>query len=224
MRFGAPGRAGRHTAAAGLALVAAVGLLSLLSGATTLSGWYAAQPVGSGALGAGSVTLQPVGDGPALQLLSRQPAGSRQFVSGTTCPAPGGFTECRDVSATFGQEALVPGDTVVVTRRVRLEAAGTNLEGTLTVDARSLVPASASPLNNAAQVSTEVTGPAGTTTPLTGGQGAFPVDVAAGRGTGTWTIRSTIAIPADDHGTPWGDRLRGQVLDLDAVQVGFDQT
>ena len=161
---------------------------------------------------------------PTVQLLSRQPAGSRTFTSTTNCTVPSGYVQCRVVSTTLAQERLIVGDTVRVAQSATLTATGTNLRGDVTVDARNVVVPGTSALSAAASVTTTVTRPGGATSTLTGGQGAFGVNVSTGAGVGTYSVVSDVAVPPANSGSRWGTSLRGQVLDLDTLTISFVQT
>lgn len=200
-----------------------LGVVLLTGGAGTHARWSDSEGVGSGSLSAGSADLTL--DSPAsVQLLSSQPSGSRTYVSGQSCPVPTGYQQCRVVTTTLPEERLIVGDTVRVAQSATLNATGTNLRGTVTVDTRQVVRAGTSALSAAATVTSTVTTPGGSTTALTGGQGSFPVNVANNTGVGTYRVSADVNIPAANGGSRWATALRGQPLDLDTVSVSFVQT
>lgn len=206
-----------------MVVATAVGMVLLSSGAGTYARWSDSETVTGGSVTAGSVDLT-LDAAPTLQLLSRQPSGSRIFVSSQTCTVPAGFVQCRVVSSTLGQEALIVGDVVRIRQSATLVASGNNLRGEVTVDARQVVIAGSSAFSGAAIVTASATTPAGTTSMLTGGQGSFPVDVATGVGVGTYSVAADISVPAANGGSRWGTSLRGQTLDLGSLSLSFVQT
>lgn len=201
----------------------ALAMVLLTGGVGTYARWSDSEGVGGGSLSAGSADLT-LDAAATLQLLSRQPSGSRTYVSTQPCPVPTGYQQCRVVTTTLPQERLIVGDTVRVAQPATLNATGTNLRGNVTVDTRRVVTAGTSALSAAATVTSTVTTPGGTTTALTGGQGSFPVNVANGTGVGTYTVSADVNIPAANGGSRWGTALRGQPLDLDTISLSFVQT
>src|SRR5699024_5062964 len=123
-----------------------------------------------------------------VELHSRQPAGSRTYASTGTCTPDNGFTQCRIITGTVAQEALISGDRVVVIERARLTATGANLEGDLDIEVTSLTAGAGTAFAGSATTTTTITPPSGAS--ITSANASFPVSVAAGEGIGTYTVRS----------------------------------
>lgn len=197
-------------------------MLLLTVAGPTWASWWDRVEAPTGGFSSGSVNLAPTTP-LAVQLLSRQPVASRTYASGTTCTVPSGYVECRVVTTTLPQERLIPGDTVRLQQQVTLAAQGSNLTGVVRVDAREVTLPAASALSAAASVSTRVTPPGGTATPITGGVGEFPVVVGQGSGVGTYAVVADVVIPASGASGRWGTALRDQPLVLGTLQYGFEQ-
>lgn len=220
----APGGSGDgspRVVASVVACVVALGLLS--SGTGTWARWADETRVSLPPVGSGTARLVQ-SEEPVLQLLSRQPTGSRSYVSSRTCPTSGDVVECRVVSSTLGAERLVPGDEIRITQPVTMAVTGQNLRGLITVDAREFVFTSSSPLSASVDVSTQVRDPAGTLTSLPDHVGEWPVSVADGTGVGSYVVEIDVVIPPADGDTAWGTALRSEVLDLQSLSVAFTQT
>lgn len=145
-----------------------------------------------------------------VELHSRQPSGSRTYASTTSCTPDDGYTECRVITDTIADEALIPGDRVIVTEGVRVAASGTNLTGTFTVEAGPLTSAAVSAFSGSATTTTTVTPPAGSG--RSGQRTSFDVSTASGEGIGSYSVRSVITTPPGNGGARWGTALTGQQL------------
>lgn len=202
-------------------LAVLLGLLLLTSGLGTWSQWRAHDELEPGSVAAGAVGL--ANGGHSVMLLSRQPAGTRTYTSGTTCSAPAPYVECRVITASLGTERLIPGDTIRVTRSITLTGSGDNLKGDLLFDATALLREAASPLGQATTTTVTVTTPAG--------------EVVSGSPTVTRTVRRVVsddfgsyqavadlATPVTNAGARWDSALFDQSLDLGEFTVTFTQT
>lgn len=205
-------------ARAGLAV--ALALVVLTGAGGTSASWVERAEREPGTMSAGGVTVSTTDS--RVELHSRQPSGSRTYASSSTCSADSGFTECRVVTGTIEDEALIPGDRVVVTERASVSAEGDNLTGTLEVRVGPLTSDELSDLSGSATTTTTTTPPSGS--PATGETASFPVSVASGRGIGTFTVRSVITTPPSNSGSSWGTGLTGQQLYDGTVQYTFTQS
>lgn len=213
-----------HRAYAGLgrAALAAALALGVLTGAGGTGASWAAQELRSpGSVRSGGVDIGSASG--SVQLHSRQPVGSRTYASGTSCTPDAGYLECRVITSTTAQEALIPGDRLVVAGQVSLSARGTNLAGTFTVDPGRLTSSTLSAFSGTAQTTTTVTAPGGATSSGTGAV-TLPVSVRDGRGLGTYSVRTVITTPPDNAGTSWGTALQGQQLFSGAYTYTFTQS
>lgn len=189
---------GRRLCAALVA--AALGVVVLSNSAGTWARWVETTSLSAGQISAGSVTLAHT-DTTEVRLLSQQRAGWRTYTSDTHC-APEPYRECRVVTSTLAQEQLIPGDRLVITEKVSLNATGTNLAGTFTVDTRGLL--ADSEFARSATVDIQVAGTSADG-PSEPGRWKYPVNVSTGTGLGTYTVTATIS-------TPPSDRWMGQSL------------
>lgn len=214
-------RSPRRVTGAAACLVGAVVLLT--GGPGTEARFWRHAVVNAGTIETGSVSLS---GSLSIELLSRQPSGSRTWSSPTTCSAGAPYVECRVVTSSLDQERLVPGDLLRITRTLTLAGSGDNLAGTLTVDASGVLNRSSSALAQAATVTGSVTGPAGVTTPLTGLTASLPVSRRAmPTGFGAYSVVVMVDTPAatTDGSGRWDTRLRGDTLDLGTVTATFQQ-
>lgn len=208
-----------------MAAVAAalLGVLVLSGNAGTWARWVATDSVDGGTISAGGVDLTRSGAA-EVQLLSRQPANWRTWAPGssTTCPVPSGYTECRVITNTLAEEKLISGDRIVVRDAVTLTASGTNLRGTMRLDATALRAATAFGQSATVEVQSARTGG----TPGDGGASfTYPVDVSTGTGLGQYSVTATITTPpAPAGGGSWGTQHVGQALLSDnAITYTFVQ-
>lgn len=209
---------GRAAAAA----AAGAALLALTGAGGTGASWTVEATRHPGALRSGGIDLTT--GTPSVRLHSRQPVDSRTYGSSTSCTPDAGYVECRDITTTIGQEALVPGDRVVLTQQVTLTGRGTNLAGTFRVDPGTLTSSTLSGFSGAAQTTTSVTTPGGGTTSGTGAVDV-PVSGAGGQGLGTYTVRSVVTTPpARTDGTAWAQAFQGQQLYAGALTYTFTQS
>lgn len=208
------GRLTRAVAAVALALVVLTGTGS--TGAT----WVERVQREPGTVTAGGVSVTPGVQ--RVELHSRQPSGSRTYASATTCPPDSGYVECRVVTSTVAQEALIPGDRVIVVDRVQVAAEGTNLTGTLAVRVRPLTSAALSAFSGSATTTTTITPPTGTA--VTGDSATFAVSTRTGQGIGGYTVRSVVTTPVSGPGGDWGTALTGQRLYDGSNTYTFTQT
>lgn len=199
---------------------AALGLVVLSGAGGTGASWVERVERDPGTIRSGSVTVTTASS--RVELHSRQPVGSRTYASSSSCRPDQGYTECRDITSTIAQEALIPGDRVVVTERATVAAVGTNLTGTLEVDVGSLTSGALSAYSGSARTTTTITPPSGGS--VTGTPASFPVSVASGQGVGEYTVRSVISTPPSNGGVDWGTALTGQRLYDGAVSYTFTQT
>lgn len=210
-------RARRLLLAAGATALALVALSG--SGGSGAS-W--AEHVGRspGSISSGQVSVTP--DPVRVELHSRQPAGSRTYASTTGCTPDAGYTECRVVTRTVAQEALVPGDRMVLGQRVEVAATGSNLTGEFTVDVSALTSSALSDFSGSGSTTTTVTPPGGDG--RTGRQLSFPVSAAEGMGIGTYAVRTVITTPPSNGGRDWGTALQDQRLYDGHLTYGFIQS
>lgn len=201
-------------------LAAALGLVVLSGAGGTSASWVDTAEREPGTIRSGGVTVTTGSS--QVELHSRQPSGSRTYGSTTSCTPDGGFTECRVITDTVTQEALIPGDRVVVTERASVAADGDNLTGTFEVDVSPLTSGGLSAFSGSATTTTTVTPPSGSA--KTGRSTSFPVDAGSGRGVGTYTARSVITSPATNSGASWGTSLTGQQLYEGTFDYTFTQT
>lgn len=193
----------------------ALAVVTLSSGAGSQAAWHAQARLDPGVIRSGNVSVTATGT--TVQLHSRQPAGSRTFASSRTCAPDAGFVECREIGDTSAEEAVVPGDRVVVTDRANVRASGSNLAGTLEVRV-GLTSAEVSAFSGAAEAATSVTGPGGARKvgPVT----VFPVRVSSGEGVGVYTARTVITTPSAGVGAQY----QGQPLFEGAARFTFTQS
>lgn len=189
-------------------LALALGLVVLTSAGGTGATWAERVEREPGTIRSGGVTLTT--GNPTVLLHSRQPIGARTYGSSTTCAPDSGYTECRVITGSLGQEALIPGDRIVLTERATVSAEGGNLIGTLDVRVRPLTSGALSAFSGSASTATTLTPPTGSA--VSGETGSFPVDVGSGKGVGTYTIRSVMTTPLSNSGADWGTSLTGQKL------------
>lgn len=202
----------RALLAAGLALVVLSG-----TGGTGAS-WSQSVQLEPGSLQAGNLAVTT--DEARVELHSRQPSSSRTYVSTEACTPDTSFTECRVITNTIDDEALIPGDRVVITQKATLAAKGTNLEGTFAIDTGSLTSSATSAFSGSATTTTQVTPPGGNAGTAT----SFPVVAGADQGVGEYTVRSRITTSPTNAGTSWGTQLQGQRLYDGAYTFTFTQT
>lgn len=201
-------------------LAAALGLVVLSGAGGTSASWVERADREPGTVRSGGVTVSTGSS--RVELHSRQPSGSRAYGSTTTCTPDSGYTECRVITGSLGQEALVPGDRVIVTERATVSAEGDNLTGTLDVHVRSLTSGAISAYSGSASTTTTITPPTGG--PVTGETGSFTVDAGSGQGIGIYTVRAVITTPPTSAGSAWGTSLTGQRLYGGDFSYTFTQT
>lgn len=201
-------------------LAAALGLVVLSGAGGTSASWVERVERDPGTIRSGGVTVST--EAHRVELHSRQPSGSRTYASSSSCTPDQGYTECRVVTSTISQEALIPGDRVVVTERATVAAEGNNLTGTLEVDVSSLTSSALSAYSGSATTTTTITPPAGES--VTGSTASFPVSVASDEGIGTYTTRSVITTSPSNSGAMWGQALMGQQLYDGTFSYTFTQT
>lgn len=201
-------------------LAAALGLVVLTGTGGTSASWVERAEREPGTIRSGGVTVTTGSS--RVELHSRQPAGSRTYGSSAACTPDGGYTECRVITGTLSDEALIPGDRVVVTERATVAADGDNLTGTFEVDVSSLTSGGLSAFSGSATTTTTTTPPSGSAE--TGETVSFPVSVASGQGVGSYTVRSVITTPPSNSGSSWGTSLTGQQLYDGTFSYTFTQT
>ena len=198
----------------------ALGLLVLTGAGGTGASWVDRVEREPGTVTAGGVSVTPGAQ--RVELHSRQPAGSRTYAASTTCTPATGYTECRVITTTVTQEALIPGDRVVVVDRASVTARGTNLTGTLDVRVRPLTSSALSAFSGTATATTTITPPTGS--PVTGETGSFPVSRSTGAGLGDYSVRTVITTPPSGPTGEWGTALTGQRLYDGAYTYTFTQS
>lgn len=211
----------RPSARAVRAVVAGLVALLLLTGTgAARAGWFDEVSTGEGArLASGQVQLTQTTT--VIDLLSRQPAGSRTYTSSRGCTVPSGWVECRVITDSVTSERLVVGDRLRMRQDFTFGASGTNLTGTLTFDT-SRIPADppAGP-QSGITVTSSVRGPvacSGTETVLT-----CPVDLARDQGPGTYQVFVDVVTPPTDGQARWDTRVLDQRISLGAVRATFEQ-
>lgn len=209
------GRLGRAALATGLALV----LLSGAGGTSAL--WTTHTELEPGNIHAGGVSVTVDDDASLVELHSRQPVSSRTYASSTACtPSSGDYKECRVITGTIANEALIPGDRIVITEKVTLAAQGSNLKGTFGVSVGALTDGDLSAFSGSAATVTTITPPVGSPGTTT----SFPIVAQSNQGLGTYTIRSSITTPLKHGAAGWGTALQGQQLYEGAHTFTFTQT
>lgn len=198
----------------------ALGLLVLTGAGGTGAIWVERVEREPGTVTAGGVTVTPGAQ--RVELHSRQPVGSRTYAASTSCTAATGYTECRVITDTVTQEALIPGDRVVVVDRASVAARGANLTGTLDVRVRPLTSSALSAFSGTATATTTITPPTGSA--VTGETGSFPVSRSTGAGLGDYTVRTVITTPPSGPTGEWGTALTGQRLYDGAYTYTFTQS
>lgn len=201
-------------------IAAALGLVVLSGAGGTSASWVKHVEREPGMVRSGGVSVTTGSS--RVELHSRQPIGARTYGSSTTCAPDSGYTECRVITGSLGQEALISGDRVVLTEHATVSAEGDNLTGTLAVRVRPLTSGALSAFSGSASTMTTLTPPTGS--PVSGEAGSFPVDVGSGQGVGTYTIRSVITTPLSNSGANWGTSLTGQKLYDGTFTYTFTQT
>lgn len=203
-------------------LAALLGVLVLTSSLGTWSGWQEQVTHTLGDIQAGSVSMSGTSE---LQLLSRQPVGTRTYLSTASCPATAPYVECRVVTDTLPSERVVPGDTVQLIRTVTLTGEGNNLTGDLVFDAGPLVNQApeSSLLSRSAVVTLGLTRPNGSSVPVSGLISTVSISPTAGQ-FGTYTAVALIQLPVDNAGARWEAALTSQTLDLGTLKTTFSQT
>ena len=106
------GRIGRAVLATGLALVVLTG-----AGGTGAL-WSDSVELEPGSLQAGNLSVTVDEEATSVELQSRQPVGSRTYASTTDCtPSGSDFKQCRVITETIADEALIPGDRIVIAEK-----------------------------------------------------------------------------------------------------------
>lgn len=201
-------------------IAAALGLVVLSGAGGTGASWVERVDRAPGTITSGGVSVTPGTQ--RVELHSRQPAGSRTYASATTCTPDPGYLECRVVTSSVAQEALIPGDRVIVVDRASVAARGTNLRGNLEVRVRPLTSSALSPFSGSATATTTLTPPTGAA--VTGETGNFAVSTKTGLGIGGYTVRTAITTPPSGAAGDWGTALTGQRLYDGAYTYTFTQT
>lgn len=230
-RDGTP--AGRRLAASWKPLVAIGLAVFLLSGGlNTLALWGTTQALGNQNLTAGAFNLTAAS--PVITLNSQITVGQRTYSSGTTCTATAPYTECREVTSTLAAERLVPGDKVTITRQYTVAATGNNMIGKLQVDVSQVLlntgAACPGDLSNdyacAATITASVTNPDNSTTTINSA-GAWkvdrPVNGATGVGVGNYTVTWSMAVPPNNAGADWLEKLMKKTVTFGALNVTLAQ-
>lgn len=195
--------------------------LVVLSGAGgSGASWIERVDRAPGTISSGGVSVTPGTQ--RVELYSRQPVGSRTYASSTTCTPESGYLECRVVTSSVAQEALIPGDRVVVVDRASVAAQGTNLRGTLEVRVRPLTSSALSAFSGSASATTTITPPTGTA--VTGETSSFALSTKTRQGIGEYTVRTVITTPPSGTTGDWGTALTGQRLYDGAYTYTFTQT
>ncbi len=209
------GRLGGAALAVGLALVILTG-----TGGTGAF-WSGSAELEPGSINAGNVSVTVDNTASRVELHSQQPVGSRTYASSTTCDPETGYTQCRVLAEdTIADEALIPGDRIVITEKATLETQGDNLKGNFVVSAGTLTSAAVSAFSGSATTTTSITPPGGNPGTTT----SFPVVASTNQGIGTYTVRSTITTPSKNGTADWGATLWDQRLYAGAHTFTFTQT
>lgn len=190
-----------RAALASLAAVALVLLVSPTPGA--YARWSQTLLMANGNFSTGELSMTR--DGGFVRLWSRQPVGSRTYISSaTSCPTTAGsagsdYRECRQFTwDSFANEELVPGDQVEFVQPLTVHVDGTRLTAQLAV----VGTVSLGGLTGSGTTARSWVALPETTS------SALAVQLGPGRNQ-KWWARTTVNIPPTNAGAAWGTGLRG---------------